>query len=202
MGGAPAPGIHDHQALTSARRQTRRYRSCAKTGQKLWHFACSFPSETLDIKTWRAKTWHALLGTHYLGRIWPWVIPPPMIEGARAVLTSRPAEANSAFWRAAQIGTAMVLSVVTWTSAGAGNIAAESCVGTARSFNCVDNWGTSGDPFVRVVPEPLSETERAQMAARDHRWLAHCRPVVQRDDYGVARYYYAEPGCEFGIGSD
>jgi hypothetical protein len=125
-----------------------------------------------------------------------------MIEGARAVLTSRPAEANSALWRAAQIGTAILLSVVTWTSAGAGNIAAENCVRTARSLNCVDNWGASNDPYVRTVPDTASEAEKAQLAQRDHRWLAHCRPLVQRDSYGVARYYYAAPGCEFGIGSD
>lgn len=125
-----------------------------------------------------------------------------MIEGARAVLTSRPAEANSALWPAAQIGTAILLSVVTWTPAGAGNIAAENCVRTARSFNCVDNWGTSADPYVRVVPDAVSEAEKSQMTERDHRWLARCRPIVQRDNYGVARYYYAVPGCEFGVGSD
>ncbi len=118
------------------------------------------------------------------------------------MLTSRPAEATSALWPAAQIGTAILLSVATWTSAGAGNIATENCVRTARSFNCVDNWGTSADPHVRMVPDAISEAEKTQMTERDHRWLARCRPIVQRDRYGVARYYYAAPGCEFGVGSD
>jgi hypothetical protein len=148
-----------------------------------WHLACS---------SW-LQTWHAFDGGQIRCR---------MIEGARAVLTSRPAKANSALWPAAQIGTAILLSVVTWTSAGAGNIAAENCVRTARSLNCVDNWGASNDPYVRTVPDTASEAEKAQLAQRDHRWLAHCRPLVQRDSYGVARYYYAAPGCEFGIGSD
>jgi hypothetical protein len=128
--------------------------------------------------------------------------PLPTIEGAKAVLTSRPVEATSALWPAAKIGAALLLSVVTWASARAGNIAAENCVGTARSFNCVDNWGTSADPHVRTVPDAISEAEKTQMTERDHRWLARCRPVVQRDSYGVARYYYAAPGCEFGVGSD
>ena len=103
---------------------------------------------------------------------------------------------------AAQVGTAMLLSLVTLTAAYAGNVADQSCVGTARSFNCVDNWATSGDPYVRIVPDAVSEAEKAQTMERDHRWLARCRPLVQRDSYGVARYYYAAPGCEFGIGSD
>jgi len=101
-----------------------------------------------------------------------------------------------------QVGTAIVLSVVTLTAAYAGNIAGQSCVGTSSSFNCVDHSATSGDPYVRIVPDAVSEGEKAQMMERDHRWLARCRPLVQRDSYGVARYYYASPGCEFGIGSD
>ena len=46
------------------------------------------------------------------------------------------------------------------------------------------------------------EAEKARLATRDHKWLARCRPVIERDRYGVARYYYAAPGCEFGVGTD
>ena len=53
-----------------------------------------------------------------------------------------------------------------------------------------------------MVPDAIGEAEKTRMAERDHRWLARCRPLVQRDRYGVARYYYGAPGCEFGIGSD
>jgi hypothetical protein len=120
----------------------------------------------------------------------------------RAVLTSRSAEASLASWPAAQAGAGIVLCVLTLTAAYAGNVAGQSCVGTARSFNCVDNWTPSGDPYVRIVPDAVSEAEKAQMMERDHRWLARCRPLVQRDSYGVARYHYASPGCEFGVGSD
>ena len=48
----------------------------------------------------------------------------------------------------------------------------------------------------------LGEAEKARLATRDHKWLARCRPVIERDRYGVARYHYAAPGCEFGVGTD
>ena len=156
--------------------------TCTKTGQILWHFACSL---LLDLGTCSVPNTSAAEDRR-----------------ERAVLTSRPADASLASQPAAQVGAAILLSLVTFTAAYAGNVGDHSCVGTARSFNCVDNWATSGDPYVRIVPGAVGEAEKAQMMERDQRWLARCRPLVQRDSYGVARYYYASPGCEFGIGSD
>jgi hypothetical protein len=52
------------------------------------------------------------------------------------------------------------------------------------------------------VPEPLDEAEKARVMARDRRWRARCRPVVENDRFGVARYHYSAPGCEFGVGED
>jgi hypothetical protein len=125
------------------------------------------------------------------------------LVGERAVLTSRFAEAPSASRSAASAGAAIVLSVVTWTLAHAGSVDSQSCVGGPRSFNCVGQWApAAGDPYVRIVPDPVDEAQRAQMARRDRKWLARCRPVVERDDYGVARYHYAAQGCEFGVGPD
>ena len=66
----------------------------------------------------------------------------------------------------------------------------------------VGQWGPGGDPNVRVVPQALGNEERAQAAAREHKWLAQCQPVVRRDPYGVARYQYAARGCEYGVGAD
>jgi hypothetical protein len=63
-------------------------------------------------------------------------------------------------------------------------------------------WAVPGDPNIRIVPEALGDEERAQASARDHRWLAHCKPVVGHDVYGVAHYQYAAPGCEYGPGAD
>ncbi len=118
------------------------------------------------------------------------------------MLTSRPAEAPSASWSVAQVGAAIILSVMTLTSAYAGGVADLSCVRGAKSFNCVGQWATAGDPYVRQVPEALSEAEKAHVLARDRKWLTRCRPVVEHDSYGVARYHYSAPGCEFGVGTD
>ena len=118
------------------------------------------------------------------------------------MLTNSPAEKSSALRSIALAGIAMVLSVTTLTSARAGGVAALSCVGGARSFNCAAQWGIAGDPYVRGVPEILGEAEKAQAVARDRKWQAYCRPVVERDFFGVARYQYAAPGCEYGVGAD
>ncbi len=118
------------------------------------------------------------------------------------MLTMSPAEKSSAMRSFALVGAAMVLSVITLTSARAGGVGTLSCVGGARSFNCAAQWGIAGDPYVRTVPEALGEVEKAHAAARDRKWQMHCRPVVERDGFGVARYQYAAPGCEYGVGAE
>jgi hypothetical protein len=107
-----------------------------------------------------------------------------------------------ASWRLAHAGAAMVLSVIAVMPAAAGGIGTTTCFGGPRSYSCVSQWGTPGDPNVRTIPDSLSETEQAYAMARDHKWLARCKPVVERDNYGVAHYRYAAPGCEFGVGAD
>jgi hypothetical protein len=118
------------------------------------------------------------------------------------VLTNRPAEKSSASGRFVRGGVAIVASAMTLTSVYAGGVGNMSCVGGPGSVNCVGQWGPRGDPNVRVVPQALGNEERAQAAAREHKWLAQCQPVVRRDPYGVARYQYAARGCEYGIGAD
>jgi hypothetical protein len=92
-------------------------------------------------------------------------------------------------------------SVITWTAAHAQGIRAGGCVGSWNSFSCVTRWGPAGDPFVRLVPQPLDAAERDRAMQRDRRWVDRCRPVIRQDRYGVARYHYSMPGCEFGIGA-
>jgi len=70
------------------------------------------------------------------------------------------------------------------------------------TFNCAQVTAEGGNPYIRLVPEPLGESERGQLAARDHRWVDHCHPVVHYDRYGVARYRYSAAGCEFGVGAE
>jgi hypothetical protein len=119
----------------------------------------------------------------------------------RAVLTNRPA-GKSLAWSLVRVGAAIGLSAAALTSAHAGGVGALSCVGGYRSLNCVARWGFPGDPYIRAVPEVLGEAEKAQAATRERRWLIHCHPIVQHDPYGVARYVYAAPGCEYGAGGE
>jgi hypothetical protein len=119
------------------------------------------------------------------------------------VLTNHPAKISSALRALGLIAAAFVLSAATLAPAHAGGFGDLSCVGPWRSFSCVAVWGALVDPYVRIVPpDALSEEERAQLAARDRRWTTHCRPVLERDRYGVARYRYWDRGCEYGIGAD
>lgn len=102
-------------------------------------------------------------------------------------------------WSAARFVVVATLSVITWNAAYADGMALGGCVGTQGSLNCVVRWGTAGDPYVRLVPEPANEVERARSAERDHKWQQRCRPIITQDRYGVPRYRYTAPGCEFGI---
>jgi hypothetical protein len=72
------------------------------------------------------------------------------------------------------------------------------CIGSWDTLNCVVRWGPIGDPYVRQVPGPASDTERGAATDRERRWEQHCRPQIALDRYGVPRYLYAAPGCEFG----
>ena len=120
--------------------------------------------------------------------------------GRLSVSASRRVEAATR--ATVRIGAALVLSILAQTSANAGSVSNNGCTGRWSGFNCADLSGEAGNPYIRIVPEPVGETERAQFAARDRRWVDHCHPVVQHDRYGVARYRYSATGCEFGIGAD
>jgi hypothetical protein len=108
----------------------------------------------------------------------------------------------------ALVPMATVMTLMTWTPAraqdqrAAGGVSNTSCVGGFTTFNCVTRWGPAGDPYVRVVPRPVDEAEKARLVARDRKWLERCSPIVERDRYGVGRLRYAAPGCEFGVADD
>jgi hypothetical protein len=49
------------------------------------------------------------------------------------------------------------------------------------------------------VPQPENDGDKDRAAARDRKWIEHCRPTIAQDRYGVPRYHYAAVGCEFGV---
>jgi hypothetical protein len=115
------------------------------------------------------------------------------------VLILNRAKALWASWPAARFGTVVTLSVITATAAHADYLGVGGCVGGAGAVNCVVRVGPAGDPYIRVVPQPMGEAEKAQASERDRKWIDRCRPVIAQDRYGVPRYHYAAPGCEFGV---
>ena len=78
--------------------------------------------------------------------------------------------------------------VETWNCYGTGNM--ESCISTSR--------GGRLSPHVITVPAPSTASDVAAAETRDRRWAEHCRPVVRPDRYGMPRYSYERPGCEYG----
>jgi len=99
----------------------------------------------------------------------------------------------------AVVAFSLAMSALTG-SARAQELRTSGCIGGWFTFNCVTRWGEAGDPYVRDVPQPSSAADRARALERDKRWVDRCRPFISQDRYGVARYHYAQPGCEYGIG--
>jgi hypothetical protein len=97
------------------------------------------------------------------------------------------------------LGAIMAVAIVAGTPAHAqdrreiGGVSDTSCVGGFTTFNCVTRWGPAGNPYVRPIPGPVDEAERARLVARDRKWLARCSPILERDRYGVGRLHYARP---------
>jgi hypothetical protein len=68
---------------------------------------------------------------------------------------------------------------------------------------CGERRGDANGGIPRIIEVPAPQGERAIEAdARERKWLARCRPVIKQDRYGVGRYAYARPGCEFGKSED
>lgn len=114
---------------------------------------------------------------------------------ARTILRSASGSARLA----AGFAAAATLSVLVSNSAQANGIAVGGCVGSRYSISCVAHWGAYSDPYMRLVPSPQTEAEKALSTERERKWQARCRPAVVQDVYGVPRYEYAARGCEFGV---
>ncbi len=65
------------------------------------------------------------------------------------------------------------------------------------SSSCVEIRHELINPYVIHVAPPAGAEER-QVAEQERLWRARCHPVAKQDRYGVNRYVYAAPGCEYG----
>jgi hypothetical protein len=74
-----------------------------------------------------------------------------------------------------------------------------NCYGSRHVASCVKTYRKGPfNPHVINVPGPQSNEEREAAEARDRLWAERCRPVIRQDRYGVPRYSYSAPGCEYG----
>jgi hypothetical protein len=93
------------------------------------------------------------------------------------------------------LALALLATAVPLAPAKASDIDVTNCIRSFGEYSCVERWNSTGDPSTRRAPDPQEEAESAE---RERQWAARCRPVVKQDQYGVGRYQYAAPGCEFG----
>ncbi len=73
-----------------------------------------------------------------------------------------------------------------------------SCVFSPGTAHCVRQfrYNDAGNTGIKHLGEP--GTEVAEARDREKAWESRCRPALRQDHYGVNRYVYAAPGCEFG----
>jgi hypothetical protein len=82
--------------------------------------------------------------------------------------------------------------------ARADGVIAGDCL-RGSNFSCSGFWRDRiVNPYLIYVPQPSSEEAAEEASERDRRWMARCRPIIRQDQYGVPRYHYAAPGCEYG----
>jgi hypothetical protein len=100
-------------------------------------------------------------------------------------------------------GAIVALPVIAFAAgrpAEAEGVRVDGCVGSWHASGCATIWAPLRDTYIRKVPQPASAEDRARAAEEDRRWVERCRPTLRQDRYGVPRYQYARPGCEFGVG--
>ena len=74
-----------------------------------------------------------------------------------------------------------------------------SCVFAYGTAHCVRQYryNDPGNSGIKRYVEPAAE-DVAEARDREKAWEARCRPTLRQDYYGVNRYVYAAPGCEYG----
>ena len=99
----------------------------------------------------------------------------------------------------ASLALPVVLSPARSENVIAETVIIDNCVGSRGLESCVTMFRKPNpNPHIIRVPAPISEQEVAEQLQRDRRWEERCKPTIRQDDFGVQRYVYAAPGCDFG----
>ena len=74
-----------------------------------------------------------------------------------------------------------------------------NCYGTRNMRSCVATYRSGRfNPQCDQRAGAAKPEEREAAEARDRRWVERCRPLIRQDRFGMPRYSYGAPGCEFG----
>ncbi|MFZ5692805.1 MAG: hypothetical protein ACOY5F_16275 [Pseudomonadota bacterium] len=81
--------------------------------------------------------------------------------------------------------------------------AVSSCVFSGGAVHCAEKYryGDRGNNGIQSLKEP-DPVDLSDSRDRESRWVARCKPQLRSDRYGVNRYVYAAPGCEYGRDRD
>lgn len=81
--------------------------------------------------------------------------------------------------------------------------AVDSCIFSGGAMHCASQYryGNRGNTGIQSLKEP-DQQDIADAREREARWVARCKPQLRNDRYGVNRYVYAAPGCEYGKDRD
>lgn len=96
---------------------------------------------------------------------------------------------------------AMALAAMTATDAEARDREGRSVTRQCYAGTCTWTSGPARHPNIIHVPGPRTADEAAEAQARDDAWVARCNPRPYEDRYGMTRYSYDLPGCEYGGGT-
>jgi Domain of unknown function (DUF6894) len=97
-------------------------------------------------------------------------------------------------------GAAVFFSTSTSQAAAQNSI---SCIHSGRSVTCVASSGyPNGIAKILRIEASDQPGDEANRAEREQKWIARCHPVRRPDKYGMTRYHYSAPGCEFGATED
>lgn len=79
-----------------------------------------------------------------------------------------------------------------------GRTTTTTCEQRGSVLTCSTTRALAEYPGAKIIR--LRPAEDAAYLERDRLWVERCKPRIATDEYGVDRYVYALPGCEYGGG--
>ncbi len=79
----------------------------------------------------------------------------------------------------------------------------DSCVHSRGSTHCIQRYRErDGDKGGVQSLRERDDDALSESRERERQWVSRCQPALRHDRFGVGRYMYAAPGCEYGRSQD